>query len=53
MPCFLSNSFSPDVAGIALAGIGVWFVNYAIPMMAGSVIATKNRCKQGIFLVRF
>lgn len=40
---FFINSFSPDVAGIALAGIGVWFVNYAIPMMAGSVIATKKQ----------
>jgi hypothetical protein len=31
------------LAGIAFAGFALWFVNFGIPMLAGSLILAKTK----------
>ncbi len=35
--------FSGQVVGITLAGVGIWAVNFIIPMLLGSVLMVKNQ----------
>lgn len=34
----LLGLFTPNTVGVALAAIGVWFINYVFPMISGSVL---------------
>jgi hypothetical protein len=35
--------FSNNVVGIALAGMGIWLINFVIPMMVGSILMVGKR----------
>ena len=37
------GAFSQQLAGIAFAGFALWFVNFGIPMLAGSLILAKTK----------
>ncbi len=37
------GAFSGQVIGIALAGVGIWVINFVLPMLAGSVIMVKRK----------
>jgi hypothetical protein len=38
----LLGIFTPNTVGVALAAIGVWLINYAIPMLAGSLLLWRE-----------
>lgn len=40
------GAFASNTVGAALAGMSVWFINYVIPMMVGSIFVGKMK-KQG------
>ena len=40
---FFISAFSTQTAGIALAGIGLWLINFGIPMLAGATMLMKKR----------
>lgn len=37
------SAFSGQVASIALAGVSIWFVNFVIPMLIGSVLILRSK----------
>ena len=37
------GTFSNHTVNIALAGMGIWIINFVIPMLAGSVLLVKNK----------
>lgn len=37
------GAFSANIIGITLAGVCIWVVNFAIPMLVGSVVMVKKR----------
>jgi hypothetical protein len=36
------GTFSPQIVGIALAGMCIWIINFVIPMLVGSVLVLKK-----------
>lgn len=37
------GAFSPQTVNIALAGMAIWFVNWALPLVAGSVVLLRSK----------
>lgn len=40
---FVIGFFSGQTINIALAGVGIWFVNWVIPLLAGSVVMLRSK----------
>jgi len=40
---FVIGAFSVQLAGIALAGVCIWVINFVIPMLVGSVMLAKSK----------
>lgn len=39
----LFGTFSSDIANLALAGTAIWFVNWVIPLLIGSIFVAKSK----------
>jgi Lysylphosphatidylglycerol synthase TM region len=42
------GAFSSKVVNVALAGVGIWAVNFVIPMLVGTVIMMTVKSREGI-----
>ena len=45
---FILSAFSPNEAGMAFASVCLWFVNYCLPMLAGSAFLGIRRREQSL-----
>jgi uncharacterized membrane protein YbhN (UPF0104 family) len=41
----LIGAFTNNSVGVALSAVGLWFINYVIPMLVGSLLLIKTERK--------
>ncbi|MDD2284768.1 MAG: lysylphosphatidylglycerol synthase domain-containing protein [Paludibacter sp.] len=46
---FVIGQFAPNTPGILLAGVGLWFINVIIPVIAGNILILKLRLGKARF----
>jgi len=43
---FVIGSFATNTPGILMAGVGLWFINVIIPVIAGNILLLKSRLRK-------